>query len=132
MYPGFWSCDTVGTNHPVHPDTCCALVFASFLEYQSLPTSALRGLTIQFTPPERHIRNPPPKEEPSVGAVTVSVAVAAVLFPNAFPNVIEKVLVAPPLTVVDPLVAAVLKLLVLTTQVALVEDQVSVADPPST
>ena len=108
------------------------MVLASFLKYQVLETSALKGDTTHLNGDALHIRNPPPKELPSAGAVTVSVAVAGVLFPNEFPNVIEKVLVAPPLTVVLPLVRAVLKLLVLTTQVALVEDQVSVADPPST
>ena len=59
MDPGFWSCDTVGTNHPVHPDTDCAVVLASFLKYQVLPTSALRGDTTHLNGDALHIRNPP-------------------------------------------------------------------------
>jgi hypothetical protein len=47
VYPGFWSCDTVGTNHPVHEVQVFARVFASFLKYQVLDTSAHLGDTIQ-------------------------------------------------------------------------------------
>ena len=66
MNPGFCSCPNDGTNHPVHPDTACALVLASPLKYQVLPTSALKGDTTQAgDKPGLHIKNPPPKEEPS-------------------------------------------------------------------
>ena len=49
----------MGTNHPVHPDTACALVFASFLEYQFLDTSAEEGATTHLVPPDAHIKYPP-------------------------------------------------------------------------
>jgi hypothetical protein len=68
MYPGFWSCALVGTNHPVHPDTDCAVVLASFLKNQVLETSALRGLTTHLTGDDLHIRNPPPNGLPTAGA----------------------------------------------------------------
>ena len=71
MNPGLPSCDSVGINHPVHPDTCCAIVFASPLQYQVLETSALRGLTTHLNGDALHIRNPPPKEEPNGGPVFV-------------------------------------------------------------
>jgi hypothetical protein len=59
-------------------------VFASFLKYQVLETSLPDGATIQLTLLARQIRNPPPKEEPSVGAVTVTVAVTAADVAKAF------------------------------------------------
>jgi hypothetical protein len=64
VYPGFWSCVSVGTNHPVHPETDWAVVFASFLQYQVLETSLVFGATTQLVPPARQIRNPPSKESP--------------------------------------------------------------------
>jgi hypothetical protein len=59
VYPGFGNCPQVGTNHPVHPVTACALVFASPLKYQVLETSVPLGATIQATEDALHIRNPP-------------------------------------------------------------------------
>jgi hypothetical protein len=55
----------------VHPDTTCALVLASFLKYQVLPTSALKGLTTHLTGDDLHIRNPPSNELPTAGAAVV-------------------------------------------------------------
>ena len=49
MYPGFWSCAIVGTNHPVHEVQDCARVFASSMQYQHLETSAHLGDTIHAT-----------------------------------------------------------------------------------
>ena len=59
MYPGFWSCDTVGTNHPVNEVQDCANVFASFLLVQVLETSAHLGDTIHAVDAALQIRNPP-------------------------------------------------------------------------
>ena len=59
MYPGFGNCPQVGTNHPVHPVTACALVFASPLKYQVLETSVPLGATIQATEDALHIMVPP-------------------------------------------------------------------------
>jgi len=67
MYPGFWSCGAVGTNHPVHPDTACALVFASPSKDQFLETSALIGDTTHLNGDALHIKNPPSYEEPNAG-----------------------------------------------------------------
>ncbi len=48
VYPGFWSCVTVGTNHtPLQPLQVFAVVTASSLQYQVLPTSLHLGATIQ-------------------------------------------------------------------------------------
>jgi hypothetical protein len=60
VYPGFWSCDTVGINHPVHEVQVFANVFASFLKYQVLETSAHLGATIHAVDAALQIRNPPP------------------------------------------------------------------------
>jgi hypothetical protein len=49
----------VGTNHPVHPDTACALVFASAMLAQALETSLIYGDTIQATEDALHIIVPP-------------------------------------------------------------------------
>jgi hypothetical protein len=54
----------VGTNHPVHPVTACALVSASFIKYQVLETSVTLGATIQPTEVALHIRNPPCIDNP--------------------------------------------------------------------
>jgi hypothetical protein len=62
--PGFCSCPVVGTNHPVHPDTDCALVFASVIKSQVLETSVVIGATIQPTEVALHIRNPPCIDNP--------------------------------------------------------------------
>jgi hypothetical protein len=59
VYPGFCSCDTVGTNHPPYPDTCCAVVLASSLKYQVLETSAPFGDTIHAIDVALQIRYPP-------------------------------------------------------------------------
>jgi hypothetical protein len=67
VYPGFCSCGLVGTNHPVHPETCCALVFASFLKCQVLETSLVFGATIQNRPVCIQIRFPPCMEVPNDG-----------------------------------------------------------------
>ena len=74
--PGFWSCAAVGTNHPVHPETCCALVFAWFLKYQVLETWALDGATIQNLLDAIHISLPPCMEVPNGGLDTDTVVVA--------------------------------------------------------
>ena len=55
----------------MHPDTCCALVFASFLKGQVLATSALIGLTTHLNGDALHIRNPPSYEAPRFNAVVV-------------------------------------------------------------
>ncbi len=53
MYPGFWSCDTVGINHtPLQPLQVFAVVTASSLQYQVLETSLDLVATI-------HARLPP-------------------------------------------------------------------------
>jgi hypothetical protein len=59
VYPGFWSCPIVGKNHPVHPETCCALVGASPELYEVRETSALDGATIQATFDDLQINLPP-------------------------------------------------------------------------
>jgi hypothetical protein len=76
VYPGFWSCDIVGTNHPVHKVQDCANVFASFLPLQILETSAHLGDTIHAVDDALQIRNPPPPLglEPN-GAVVSKVSV---------------------------------------------------------
>jgi hypothetical protein len=50
VYPGFESCDTVGTNHPVHPVHAFAVVVASSLQYQVLATSVFKDATIHAVP----------------------------------------------------------------------------------
>jgi hypothetical protein len=59
VYPGFWSCVTVGTNHPVHEVHVFANVFASSIKYQVLETSAHIGDTIHAIDAALQIRNPP-------------------------------------------------------------------------
>ena len=59
MYPGFWSCPQVGTNHPVHPEHVSATKLASFLQYQVLVSSAHLGETIHAVDDALQIINPP-------------------------------------------------------------------------
>jgi hypothetical protein len=60
VYPGFWSCDIVGTNHPVHEVHKFATVQASSLQYQVLETSAHLGETIHAVlPPVLQSKKPP-------------------------------------------------------------------------
>ena len=52
MYPGFWSCVIVGTNHtPLQPLQAFAVVTASALKYQVLETSLHPGATIHAVLP---------------------------------------------------------------------------------
>ena len=69
--PGFWSCADEGINHPVHPDTACALVDASFLLYQSLVTCEVKLETTHLIGDAQQIKVPPPNAVPrrSVAAV---------------------------------------------------------------
>jgi hypothetical protein len=80
VYPGFWSCDTVGTNHPVHEVQVFARVFASFLKYQVLDTSAHLGDTIQAVDAALQIRNPPALSglEPNGAVVSKGIVIQAV------------------------------------------------------
>jgi hypothetical protein len=68
VYPGFWSCVTVGTNHPVHEVHVFANVFASSLKYQVLETSAHLGDTIHAVDDALQIICPPSQYSPNIGS----------------------------------------------------------------
>jgi hypothetical protein len=71
VYPGFWSCVIVGTNHPVlNGDTHeLVTVTASSLQYQVLPTSAHLGATIHAVVDALQITCPPLDQLPKSLAI---------------------------------------------------------------
>jgi hypothetical protein len=77
VYPGFWSCVLVGTNHPVHEVQVFARVFASSLKYQVLETSAHLGETIQAVDAALQIKKPPEPSglEPNGAVVSKTVSI---------------------------------------------------------
>jgi hypothetical protein len=71
VYPGFWSCVTVGTNHPVHEVHVFANVFASSIKYQVLETSAHLGDTIHAIDAALQIICPPSQYSPNPGSSAI-------------------------------------------------------------
>jgi hypothetical protein len=65
VYPGFCSCDNVGTNHPVKGVAqASAVKTASSLQDQVLETSLHLGATIHAVPDALQITCPPLDQEP--------------------------------------------------------------------